>query len=55
MVLVQAYLLCDILAALEVMITIWENLRLNDRHQAILNINKHKTKHYTLLAWIYVF
>lgn len=32
----EAYLLCGVLAALEVVIAVRENLRLNNRHQAIL-------------------
>lgn len=50
MILEDAHLLCDILAALEVMIAIWKNLRLNDGHQAVLYNKQNKTKKNTLLA-----
>lgn len=45
MVLEEAHLLGDILATLEIVVAIWENLRLNNWHQAILlkkNTNKKK-------------
>lgn len=53
MVLGEAYLLCDILAALEVVIAIWENLRLNNGHQAILLKKKNKRLAYSDLIDLY--